>query len=198
MKRPINQTIPAGLLDGNCELFAHGEDVFATYSGTVYAFKDFPEELINVIKEDMYSHPEAIEALIDHEMVTDDEMLWQYIRCRFGGFDGKPDITYNNSTPTRSYQIEHTEYWECGFRGNCPMEGRLCASIKVKNGYLTPREIEILKLFGDGLLDKEVADKLNISIGTVPSFKKRIQEKTGMVRKTDFTRIAFELNLIQR
>ena len=45
---------------------------------------------------------------------------------------------------------------------------------------LTNREIEILKLIVQGRLNKEIADKLNISLNTVLSHRKNIISKTGI------------------
>jgi DNA-binding CsgD family transcriptional regulator len=47
-----------------------------------------------------------------------------------------------------------------------PVEGKLCKRIKVENGSLTSREIEIIKLIGQDKMDKEIADILDISLNT--------------------------------
>ncbi|WP_302561796.1 helix-turn-helix transcriptional regulator [Phocaeicola coprocola] len=45
---------------------------------------------------------------------------------------------------------------------------------------LSPREIEVLILITKGLINKEIADKLNISLTTVISHRKNITEKLGI------------------
>lgn len=45
---------------------------------------------------------------------------------------------------------------------------------------LSPREIEVLILITKGLINKEIADKLNISLTTVISHRKKITEKLGI------------------
>lgn len=45
---------------------------------------------------------------------------------------------------------------------------------------LSPREIEVLVLVTKGLINKEIADKLNISLTTVISHRKNITEKLGI------------------
>ena len=45
---------------------------------------------------------------------------------------------------------------------------------------LSPREIEVLQLIAQGFLNKEIADRLNISINTVLSHKKNITAKLGI------------------
>lgn len=45
---------------------------------------------------------------------------------------------------------------------------------------LSPREIEVLVLVTRGLINKEIAEKLNISLTTVISHRKNITEKLGI------------------
>ncbi len=45
---------------------------------------------------------------------------------------------------------------------------------------LSSREIEVLKLVVEGLLNKEIADRLNIGISTVITHRKNIVEKLGV------------------
>ena len=45
---------------------------------------------------------------------------------------------------------------------------------------LSPREIEVLQLIVQGLMNKEIADRLNISLSTVITHRKKIIEKLGM------------------
>ena len=45
---------------------------------------------------------------------------------------------------------------------------------------LSPRETEVLVLITKGLINKEIADKLNISLTTVISHRKNITEKLGI------------------
>ncbi|MDR1004473.1 MAG: LuxR C-terminal-related transcriptional regulator [Prevotellaceae bacterium] len=50
-----------------------------------------------------------------------------------------------------------------------------------ENGHdLTPREVEVLMLVTSGLLNKEIAERLNISLTTVISHRKNITEKLGI------------------
>ena len=48
------------------------------------------------------------------------------------------------------------------------------------NNGLTTREIEVLVLVTKGLINKEIAEKLNISLTTVISHRKNITEKLGI------------------
>ncbi|MDE6857635.1 MAG: LuxR C-terminal-related transcriptional regulator [Alistipes sp.] len=45
---------------------------------------------------------------------------------------------------------------------------------------LTPREREVLVLVTQGLMNKEIADRLNIGLTTVISHRRNISEKLGI------------------
>lgn len=53
-------------------------------------------------------------------------------------------------------------------------------SVEPTKEILSPREIEVLKLLVDGLLNKEIASRLNISLTTVITHRKNIVEKLGV------------------
>ncbi len=58
---------------------------------------------------------------------------------------------------------------------------RHAASIESeREEVLTPREIEVLRLLVDGMLNKEVANELGIGLTTVISHRKNIVEKLGV------------------
>lgn len=50
----------------------------------------------------------------------------------------------------------------------------------ISKKVLSDREIEVLSLIAQGYLNKEIADQLNISLTTVISHRKNIQDKLGM------------------
>ncbi|MBN2349572.1 MAG: response regulator transcription factor [Bacteroidales bacterium] len=62
---------------------------------------------------------------------------------------------------------------------------------------LSLREVEILKLWGDGLTNKEIAEKLFISIRTVESHKNHIMQKLNMKTTVDVIKFAIKNNLIE-
>jgi DNA-binding CsgD family transcriptional regulator len=55
---------------------------------------------------------------------------------------------------------------------------------------LSTREIQVLVLIGKGLLNKEIADKLNISLTTVITHRKNITEKLGIKSVSGLTMYA--------
>jgi two-component system response regulator NreC len=55
---------------------------------------------------------------------------------------------------------------------------------------LTSREIEILKLYVEGLINKEISDKLDISIRTVETHKNHIMRKLGLKSTVELVKFA--------
>jgi DNA-binding CsgD family transcriptional regulator len=72
------------------------------------------------------------------------------------------------------------------------------SSTVVKNQFedLSEREIEVLKEMVAGLSNKEIADKLNISVHTVISHRKNITEKTGIKSLSGLTIYAISKKII--
>jgi DNA-binding NarL/FixJ family response regulator len=62
---------------------------------------------------------------------------------------------------------------------------------------LSSRQIEILKLWGDGFANKDIADKLFISVRTVESHKNHIMQKLNLKTTIDMVKFAIKNNLIE-
>ena len=54
---------------------------------------------------------------------------------------------------------------------------------------LTDRELQIADLIHQGYIEKEIADRLSISTGTVHTHAKHIREKLGCRNIADITRV---------
>ena len=64
------------------------------------------------------------------------------------------------------------------------------------NEILSKREIEILRMFAEGYINKEIADKLFISIRTVESHKNHIMQKLSLKTQVELVKYAIKHNLI--
>lgn len=62
---------------------------------------------------------------------------------------------------------------------------------------LSSREIEVLKLYSEGINNKEISGKLNISIRTVESHKNHIVRKLGLKSTADMIKVAIRNKLIE-
>ncbi len=62
---------------------------------------------------------------------------------------------------------------------------------------LTPREIEILKLFAEGSINKEISDKLDISIRTVETHKNHIMKKLELKSTVELIKYAIRNKIVE-
>ncbi len=62
---------------------------------------------------------------------------------------------------------------------------------------LSARESEVLRLIGEGLVNKEIAARLSISITTAQTYRTRIMEKLGLHTVAELTRYAIRKGIIQ-
>ncbi len=171
-----NSRLMSGLVDKCVEFFYHKNEVYCLHDGVRYTFEETPKWIIEKIEEDMLQYPDAMKALASWENLDESEWVRQYIICRFGGIDDEPDIDLEGN-------VHHAEYFDCGLRGQCRYEGKLCTALKVENGYLGKAEIEVLRYIS--LPDKLIADKLNKSIDTIITQQQTIRAKTGMRSKVE-------------
>lgn len=184
-----NQQLPPGLVSDAVEFFIHQHEVKCQTQGRTYSFDEMPAEILRIVEDDMMANPKALKALADWDITDQNEQMRQYIACRFGGYDYQADIS-----PERG--IQPAEYVDCGRRGSCPYEGKLCTSLLLANGIATKREVEVLKMIGQSLLDKEICDQLNMSQDTLRNHKDSLSQKAGVERKPSLAILAHKLNLI--
>ncbi len=62
---------------------------------------------------------------------------------------------------------------------------------------LSLRELEVLKLFGEGYTNQEIADQLFISIRTVESHKTNIMKKINLRTTVDLIKFAIRNNIVE-
>ena len=62
---------------------------------------------------------------------------------------------------------------------------------------LTSREDEVVKLIAEGHSSKDIAERLTISIKTVERHRANILEKLGMRDRTELTRYAIRVGLVE-
>lgn len=61
---------------------------------------------------------------------------------------------------------------------------------------ITPRELEILELIAEGLSNREIAERVNVSENTVKTHSSRVFDKLGARRRTQAVQLGKELRLI--
>jgi len=66
-----------------------------------------------------------------------------------------------------------------------------------KSGFLSEREVEILRLIGDGLATKEIGAVLRLSPKTIEFHKTRLYKKIGVYNAVGATRYAMRAGYIE-
>jgi DNA-binding NarL/FixJ family response regulator len=61
---------------------------------------------------------------------------------------------------------------------------------------LSEREVEVLRLLGQGVTNQEIADRLDLSPKTVATYKSRIADKLGLKTTADFVKFAVDTGLL--
>ena len=185
----MKQKLPAGLSsdDNNIEIFAEGTGLYALYQGEKMLFKNLPDNILDIFREEMLRNKKAFKTLCEKNHNQPENILSQYVWCNYGGFNIQPDLENTILTP---------EYWDCGKRGKCPYEGKICLCHKEGDAILSKREIEIIKLIASGLADKEIADKLCVSYHTITTHRQNIERKLDARSKVDVAIWAFKNDII--
>lgn len=181
--------LPAGLVDMNVEIFKFQNIIYAIYNGKIILFIQLHEDIKNEFRNDLYSFPIAIKTMAEMNIVTDEEMLLMWVGCNYSSFNNEPDFNCITKTTNK-------EYVDCPERGKCKGEGKICQALKVINGILTRREIEVLKLIAEGLLNKEIAERTNISVTTVPVHIQHISQKTKLGTRTEMAAFAYKKGIV--
>ena len=74
---------------------------------------------------------------------------------------------------------------------------RLAATASVTPPELTGRELEVLRLIARGQTNREVAERLFLSVRTVETHRARLQRKLGVSRRSDLVEYALEHGLVE-
>jgi DNA-binding NarL/FixJ family response regulator len=168
--RPV--TLPAGLEDKGLEIYLHKGELRVIYNSKIYSFELLPETIQDTFLQHMMANKIAYNSLKkDFGLTEIKAMLVQYIKCNFGNFDNVPDMDEDGTI--------HSECWNCGLRGTCPGEGKVCGRLQGTNGLLTKRETEIFFLLVDGKSHKMIGDFFGTHIQTIETQLKYMREKLG-------------------
>lgn len=179
---------PAGVLDQNFEFFEQDGNVYFTHNKHTFDFQDLDVNYATLLRMDLEEHPRAIKALNELGINDPVSQLKQWAICNFGDFDLKADLTAEG--------VLIKEHVRCIKRGSCPYEGIICPPVEALNGRLTPRELQIIKLISQDLLDKQIADILGIKIATMAVHRSNIERKIGCHSKAGITAFAYQNNLL--
>jgi DNA-binding CsgD family transcriptional regulator len=179
--------VPAGLVCENGEFFIYDSEIHSLYGSRRHNFSDTPEEMILALDNSITQ--EDYLCLKKLGLTDQTSYRTKWIQCNNARLDSIPDFIPGQTHLRR-------EFVQCNLRGGqCPHEGKLCRTLEQLTD-LTSRELTVLTHVGQGLLNKEIAYAMGITLETVRSHTQNIRIKTGAARKADFVRIAQKLNLI--
>lgn len=185
--RPVN--LPAGLEDNGLEIYLYKGALRVIYAGQIIPFEKLPESIRDTFSQHMMANKAAITVLHNAFNLHDaNDMLTQYIKCNFGNFDGQPDVDQDG--------VIVSECWDCGRRGTCPGEGKVCSRLQGVNGMLSKRETEIFFLIIDGKYDKEIAAHFETSMATIATQLSDIREKLGVNNRIEIMNFAMKRKMI--
>ena len=181
--------LPAGMMAGDLstELFSERttKKVFAISNGKTVSFDDINPKMRAQIFERLLDDPIAFE---DLKHLTQKEAIEKYTFCVFGAADSAPDFCQDGN-------LQESDNFICS--DNCSCLNWKSKKIKIDGEVLTPRQLEIVKLLATDLCDKQIADKLGITLSTLDTHKKTLFEKCNVSSKTGLVIKLIEQKIIQ-
>jgi DNA-binding CsgD family transcriptional regulator len=183
--------IPPGLAANELEFYWDKDEqaLFALLEGQKYAFGELPKGVLNDLADKMQEDEEAMRIFEAQGPKPILDRLFIYCKCNFGGFSFT--AVYING-------LLDKEHWNCQCNGNCLLEPVTRNKAYVPNGYLTQRELEVLRhlcrppyKIGDA-----IAHDLEISENTLNRHKSRIFIKCGVSCIQELAVLATKMDLL--
>lgn len=81
--------------------------------------------------------------------------------------------------------------------GNIFVHSHMADLLKEQEEKLSPREKEVLIFLAKGFVNKEIAEKLNISVKTVETYRARIMEKLNLSGRSELTDYAIKTGILK-
>ncbi|MDR2910348.1 MAG: response regulator transcription factor [Bacteroidales bacterium] len=126
--------------------------------------------------------------------VDDEKMISKIIRNGVKGFLGKTSTPNDLTEAVYSLHSEH-EYFS-GKQGAHTAFNNSDA-IKPEIPRLSARHVQILKLMGESLSNREIAEQLFISIRTVETHKNHLMQKLNLKNMVDLIKFGIKNNIIK-
>lgn len=159
------------------------------------------KELLNKLKQTLTNSTEGFKEAI--QLLKD----MQGIMVKYLSGNYNDNLCYATIFALHSLEIDMQNHCRIKERILLPIENAHCAGTKfgeriISGGnnahrVLTKREIEVLKYIVEGNLNKEIADKMNISFQTVLTHRKNIISKLGIKTVSGLTLYAILNGIIK-
>lgn len=149
-------------------------------SGMIKLIGEFyPEALTSLSK--VFSKLKPVPGVFEFNIVR------RFIKCNWGKYDSILDVD--------RFGGWNFEEVECPLRGECPVEGIVC---KPKfNSKLSERELEVMKLYYDGVQPEEIAEQTCLSVATVRTHKRNAFKRVKVHSLVEFFSYAKKNNLFE-
>ncbi|MBN1158956.1 MAG: response regulator transcription factor [Bacteroidales bacterium] len=153
-------------------------------------------QLLNLMMQIGISHPKIMILVIS--VHSDEETVLKVIRAGAKGFLSRE--TDRNELIEAIYTLRNGhDYFSKSITSL--LLNKYVNKLKNDDGAadisnLSAREIEILRLWGSSLTNKEIADKLFLSVRTVETHKNHIMQKLNLKTSVDMVKFAIRNNII--
>lgn len=187
------KTLPAGMLptDANIEIFADPHNVGKCYfvqNGQIGPFDHLPYNVLYELKEEFEADTIAKATLVKMGYCDGPEMLERYNYCNRGALDEIPDVNKNGKLTK--------EFFDCGSRGRCMGEGKVCAPISIGGERISFREFQCMLLIGHGFSYKQIQSNMGFKkVTAVNSLTDRLRDKLHCSSNTEIAIKVKELGI---
>ena len=186
--------LPSGLMpsDSNIEIFADPYNFGKCYfmqNGEIQPFNFLPWDILYDLTSELLHDTKAMEGIKAMGYHDENEMLELYNFCNRGSLDNVADIS-SSGCKTR-------EYVDCGRHGKCPGEGKVCTPVIVNGSQITHRELECLRLIGEGLPYKQIRLEMGFrKVTAVNSLIGRLRDKLQCNSNVEIALKAKEMGVV--
>ncbi len=154
-------------------------------------------ELIEKLKEN-----NPLVKILILSMHTKEQYIFQAVRAGANGYLAKQDTSKEELIEAIKVIMENREYYSESIsqimKEHYLRKARQSEENK-KPDYerLTPREKEVLKLVVEGLSNRDIAEKLFVTIRTIETHKTNILQKLNLNNSVDLVKFAIKHNLVE-
>ena len=175
-------SFPAGIDEG-FEIYLHEGRLRCLENGVRDEYVNLPDATRYVFRAEMYQDAKAIYGLKRMGYSDPVAMELKFVGCRYGALDSKPDLTGGITMPDAPV---------CDDMQVCPGFSFVC----LIPDHLSRQEYRIAQYIGKGLLDKEICDRINITLPTCRTFQSRIHDKLHVNNRVEVALWAQNIGIV--
>ena len=172
------------------ELFISDDTLFADKENNCFVVDqtntDLINEVLNTIKD---CYPLAYKSLDAYYKDSKPNKMYhkylivrRFLKCNFA----KLDKTHIDIEITNGRMNMNFENIDCPLKDECKLKGIVC--MPIFSCGLSDRELEVSKLWFDGLDTEEIAEKLFLSVDTIKNHVRNIYEKIDVHSRSEFVK----------